>query len=276
MAGITQRSRIAVLGANGRVGRMIMSCGHNHDLIPVIRPDKAGPRDTSWAPGMPLPKNLQCDAVVAAWGVTHGSERDLDTNVSLANQAQKFANAVGAERVVHCSSAGVYGPVQPWTESAKINPTSGYGLAKLRMEQAIRRTPIGPKAVILRIGNVAGADSLFKAGLRSGHVTLDRFPDGRGPIRSYIGPQTLTQVMLWAAVSPDTPPLLNVASSSKVGMEDVARAMGWHVSWRPAADTAQQLCILEIDLLQKYLHLDAETAQPSKIAEEVNSIVEIL
>lgn len=229
-----------------------------------------------WAPGMPLPKNLQCDAIVAAWGVTHGSERDLDTNVSLANHAQDFATAVGAERVVHCSSAAVYGAAQSWIEQAEIATISGYGLAKFRMEQAIRRAPTGPKAVILRIGNVAGADSLFKAGLRSGHVTLDRFPDGRGPIRSYIGPRTLTQVMLWAAVSPDTPPLLNVASISEVGMEDIARAMGWHVSWRPAAVTAQQLGILEIGLLQKYLHLDAETAQPSKIAEEVNSIVEIL
>lgn len=253
-----------------------MSCGQNHDLISVVRPEKAGPRDVSWAPGLPFPRDLQCDAVVAAWGVTHGSKSDLDANVTLVRHAQNFGKAAGAERVVHCSSAAVYGCKTPWTESVKINPVSCYGLAKARMEDAITHATTGPKAVILRIGNVAGADSLFKAGLRDGHVTLDRFPDGRGPIRSYIGPRTLTHVTLWAALSSETPPFLNVAGASEIGMEDIARAMAWHVSWRPATQTAHQHAVLETDLLQKYLHLGDETAQPSRIAEEVNSIVHIL
>lgn len=191
------------------------------------------------------------DAVVALWGVVPGRGRDLNENATLARAAMELGAALGASRVLHCSSGAIYAPgARGLTENATPDPRNPYGVAKVEMERAVASTP-GPAACCLRIGNVAGCDSLFGSLERSAHgahgaptqdgpITLDRFEDGRGPRRSYVSVRDLCAVLdtLVTCDRSDLPDVLNVGGPVAVGMDDIARAAGRDVLWTQAPDTA--------------------------------------
>lgn len=199
----------------------------------------------AWQPGDPVGGLPPADAVVALWGVTPGAGRDLSLNTTLALAAMDLAQAVGARRVLHCSSAAVYpGGSVAACESDAVAPWSPYGVEKARMEAAVadwtRQRPGGPRACCLRMANVAGADSLFAALDRGGTITLDRFPDGQGPRRSYLAPGDLAQAIgaLLRLPAADLPEVVNLAGPTAVAMADVVRAAGQEPAWRPAPEGA--------------------------------------
>ncbi|MGB1033439.1 MAG: NAD-dependent epimerase/dehydratase family protein [Primorskyibacter sp.] len=297
MAGITQdNTGIVVLGASGRVGRMICDLAlkvgpkvaHMTErsvphIIPVVRHTPHGHASSEqiqWRPTDPIPDGLRAAAVIAAWGVTTATNMGHAVNVQLARDAVALAHAIGARRVVHCSSAAVYGaPVDPKQGASETTPPAPlipYGQSKLEMEQAIPAQDASVDgsnvtSVFLRIGNVAGADRLAASG-RSGQViSLDQFPDGRGPRRSYIGPKALVRVMLWAAMARDVPRIVNVSAPHPIGMEDLAHAMGWPITWRPAPDTAIPEVALDTRLLQRLCPLSKESSNPEVIARELHA-----
>ena len=169
-----------MLGASGQIGRFFCAlggtfAGQSAEIIPVFRNTRAFGQGVSWHPGAPVPPGLRADAVVALWGVTRGSDAQLSANSALAEAAIGLARQVGAGRVVHCSSIAVYAPATaPMAEDWPTRPVNAYGLSKLRMEQtALAQSGGGPRSLCLRIGNVAGADSLLAAGRAQGQITLD-------------------------------------------------------------------------------------------------------
>ncbi|WP_435165064.1 NAD-dependent epimerase/dehydratase family protein [Falsirhodobacter sp. 1013] len=133
----------------------------------------------------------------------------LDDNVATAAAAIAEGARRGA-RVFLMSSAAVYGPGdQDFAEDTVLAPVNAYGQAKAQMEALP-----GP-AVILRLGNVAGADALL--GRATGEVILD--PVGvEGPVRSYIGPATLARVLAHLFAAADLPRILNIAEPPPVSM----------------------------------------------------------
>lgn len=102
------------------------------------------------------------------------------------------------------------------------------------MEQAvaIRAQELGVSYCALRIGNIAGIDSIL-GGWRPG-FTLDQFADGRTPQRSYIGALTLAQVLADLVQTPDLPTTLNIASPDVVEMGKLLDAAGLLWVPRPA------------------------------------------
>ncbi|WP_238366348.1 NAD-dependent epimerase/dehydratase family protein [Mesobacterium pallidum] len=223
-----------MLGGSGKVGRRVMACWRGRDARSVITLGRSG-AEVTWAPGDPVP-DVRADAVVALWGVVPRPGRDLSQNAALARAAMDLGAALGADRVLHCSTGAVYAPgATGLTEDAVPDPRNPYGAAKVEMERAAAAIP-APASCCLRIGNVAGCDSLFASLERGGTVTLDRFADGRGPRRSYVAVSDLCALLdrLVACDLSELPALLNVGGAQAVGMDAIARAAGRDVAWTEA------------------------------------------
>lgn len=199
------------------------------------------------------------EVVLGLAGVVPG-RGELSLNAPLGRAAVSIGAATDAKRVFIASSAAVYGPSdQPLREEAPLRPTNAYGAAKHQMEIDVREhvTDLRTGLTILRIGNVAGADALLS---QPGTTRrLDRFTDGQGPRRSYIGPKALadvlSQLVLGAANGQDLPEILNLALPGAVGMDALCRAAGIQVTWTRAPATALPLVALDVAKLEALLPL---------------------
>ncbi|WP_372614067.1 NAD-dependent epimerase/dehydratase family protein [Aquicoccus sp.] len=274
---VTTRQRgLLVLGASGKLGRMLArhwQARGPDDWQASWQYRRDPPANgVEWQPGHAAPGSLSpIGAVLALWGVTPQAggtaTRDLSENAALAIEAMELAATLGAERVLHCSSAAVYLPgPDPLKEDAAGGDINPYGRAKLDMEEAIANWcaahPDGPRAVVMRIGNVAGADSLFAAIRRGkGAVTLDRFDSGEGPWRSYVSLRALAQAIetLLNCAIPPMPLTVNVATQPPLAMEAIARAAGCDVNWRAAPDGAAPMVWLDTGRLARLTALPEES-----------------
>lgn len=256
---------LLVLGANGKLGRLARAVWAVHPpagwrIRSVARHE--GAADLRWAPGDPASDLGHADAIVALWGVTGAG--DMADNARLAQTACALGEAVGARRVLHLSSAAVYGPDgAPWREDTEPAPVSAYGKAKRDMERAIADHPAAGKSVILRVGNMVGADSLFAALSRLEAPALDRFPDGSGPRRSYLTARTLAEALVFLADdSRPVPQVLNLADDGETDMADIVRADGREPGWREAPDNAVAAATLDLARLRGVMNLDPVRAAP--------------
>lgn len=243
------RTRILVLGASGRLGSALR---HRHsseksversvDMIWQTR--RAGPANHSGLEknlvwdilNQDLPSGISADIVLCLAGVVNGDAAALSVNSDLARAALNAGQKIGARRVFLTSSAAVYG-AGPFAEDTDPRPISQYGHAKLEMERVAlswrKNAPEGaPKLTILRVGNVAGSDSVLGQGRR--HVKLDTGPSGQPLLRSYIGPNRLSDMLLdlsqMAASGESVPQFLNVALSSAISLKALLQNAGWSFS----------------------------------------------
>lgn len=254
------RHDLLVTGASGRVGRLLAAVWAK-DASPValqyrepralgggldgLRWELTGGdaplRDWAAEHGAP-------PAMLVLAGATPGTGRDLSSNRALAEACLRAARAVGIGRVLVASSSAVYGEgrARGWAEGDPARPVSDYGRAKLDMEAACAEWRArGLEVCCLRIGNVAGADALL-LNAASPPLRIDRFADGAGPLRSYIGPQSMARVLLALARAPGAlPPVLNLAAPRPVAMADLATAAGLEWRWTKAPATAVQRFTLD-------------------------------
>lgn len=280
---MTQAKRVLLLGASGKLGTMLRVAWNDatplgFELVPVFRVVSDG--GVRWQPGDMPPQVGLVHAVIALWGVTPGQGADLSENRRLALEAQNLGQQLGVERVLHCSSAAIYKPSpHPLSEDTPADPQNDYGRAKLDMERAVSdwyaAHPQGPKPCIMRIGNVAGADSLF-ATMRAGrHVTLDRFADGQGPRRSYIAPEDLLHALVGLLRCPlDSAPLLvNVSAPQATPMRAIAEAAGCGIAWREATENANPIVELDTTRLQKIAPMPSSSAEPDRLLRAWRNLV---
>lgn len=248
-------TRALVLGSTGRLGRIMRRVWTTppdafSSLHWIAR--KPEPGVTAWQPGDPTGALPRADVIIALWGVTAGDEEALALNSTLATTAMDLALDLGASRVLHCSSAAVYpGTSDPLEETDDTDPPRPYGAAKLAMEEAVQAWvqdhPNGSMTCLMRLANVAGADSLFASLDRGGPVTLDQFADDHGPQRSYLAPQDFARALIDLSTCPDRyfPPVVNLAGPRPVAMEAIVRAAERQVIWQPAPDNALQCVSLD-------------------------------
>ena len=262
---------VVLIGASGRVGRMV--CRHWPDpsgLLVARRHQPVATDGLLWAP-LEGPRALldhlsitgvRPAALLMLAGVTPGPGVDdaalMQGNTGLALACLEAAEAAAIDRVLLASSSAIYG-VHPaghaFDETAQVSPVSGYGRAKLAMEALAKPfRAAGMEVCAVRIGNVAGADALLHplaAAMTAPAaprrpIRLDAFADGLGPLRSYIGPETLARVLHALCLHPSAlPEVLNVAASVPVRMQDLARAAGWPCEMVTAAPSAHQCITLD-------------------------------
>lgn len=263
--------RILVLGSTGRVGRLLRlawaQCPPSGVELILQSRDDAGVR---WQKGDPIVFG-PVDAVIALWGVTQGDANELDANVELALIAQQIGRECGAKQVLHCSSVAVYAPKDgPLSEDDPVGPLNAYGKAKLAMEQALASSAGGPEAICLRIGSVAGAESLANSIRRAwdtggSPVTLDRFEDGKGPARSYIAPSDLAEVLIALATKEGVPSVVNIGSPRPVFMAELLQAANHPMHWREAPEGARQYAVLDCARLTDLVDLPDAASAPGHI-----------
>jgi len=253
------------MGATGAIGGALRAAWAEAaptGLRPLwqARRADAAPGWLGWAPlDEPVPALPPLQAVLVLSGVTPGAAAPLSDNAALALAGLEAAAAAGARHVFLASSQAVYTPAgHPLAEGDPVAPLSPYGAAKAEMEEAAARWlatagPGAPGITCLRIGNVAGADLLGRRLGAGRPIRLDRFPDGRGPERSYIGAGGFARVMesLLAAVRAgrELPFALNVAAPRPVAMEALLRAWGQGWSWCDAPPGARQSVRLDVAAL---------------------------
>lgn len=239
--------RLLILGGTGRLGgllRRAWGLGAEAGVAPVWQTRGAAPGAGAWLRFDPLaePEALAAaaraaDVILCLSGVTAGDAGALALNVTLAEAAVAAAEG---RPVFLASSAAVYGAGVPpgaagWAEGDALAPAAPYGAAKVAMEAACGGRP---GVVVLRIGNVAGADALLGRAAPEGGRGLDLFPDGIGPRRAYIGPQALARALArltrLAAAGAELPDVINLALPGTVAMEALLKAAGAPYSARPA------------------------------------------
>lgn len=278
----TENPRVLLLGASGRVGRMVLHHWRQTSAglacVPQFR--AAGtPGSLVWDPLLgPEPLLDMADALggfaamVMLAGVTPGSDKPLALNTLLAEASLRAAAKAGIPRVLLASSSAVYGAGDgaPLAESSPCNPINDYGIAKLEMERACAPWREGGLDLCcLRIGNVAGADALLlniARAARQEAIEIDIFDDGRGPVRSYIGAQTMASVLQSLCLHSGTlPAALNLAAPNPVSMDALADAAGQPWRGRTPAGPAPQSITLDCTALSKLHDFNPKDSAPEEL-----------
>ena len=261
-----------VVGASGRVGRLIARAWALAGQAPTLQ-HRGGalPTDLPQLEWHPLSGTALESGRFRAMIVLAGAVRgDLALNAQLAEACCAAAAQAGIGQVLLASSSAVYGVNggQACREDTPTVPVNDYGRAKLVAEAvAALWRGRGLAVTALRIGNVAGADTLL-ANLQPGQLAkIDCFADGSGPVRSYIGPRTLADVLA-QLLGQDLPPVLNLGAPHPVAMADLAQAAGADWRYQPAPATAHQRITLDCgQLAQHYRFTERQSDAAAMVAE---------
>ena len=271
--------QILVMGATGRIGRALRQIwGHRADVLWQGRSQSRPQADwLIWEPGQPLPK-LRTLVVLA--GVTTGTAQDLAQNSGLAVDLVAAAHRAGIDRVLLASSMAVYGatPFGGADENAACVPLGEYGASKLAMERAaFAAAAPGQGVTALRIANVIGADALGAALLAGKPMTLHRFADGTGPVRSYIGPSSLAQVIdAFHRHRGPLPAVVNVALTPPLAMADLLRTAGVEFGWERATASALARAEMRCDLLQELCPYLPRSVTPAEMVLEMQAFRDVM
>ena len=280
--------RLLILGSSGRLGAMLRTVWGGG---PRIGPDGpsvlwqsrrglAGGGSQAILDPLAAPEALRravaaADVVLSLAGPAVDPAADHGQHAALARAVVDARDAVAAgpdpTPILLMSSAAVYGSrdaAAPLDEGSACVPVGAYGHGKRAMERAVE----GAAAVcVLRLGNVVGADALVGRALPGRPVTLDRFPDGATPTRSYVGPFGLARLLaalVALAARGRLPGVLNVAAGrvEMAALLDAAR-LPWKA--RPAPDGAIRSVILDTARLDALATLPAEARTAAGMVAEL-------
>ncbi len=299
MIAINSQAPLLLLGATGRVGRLLQAAWRQQPPpVDVWTHGRGGNVDVLWDPLKGSNSDLvsaldRCQRVhdghqlrpevaLVFLGVTSANDSAMSLNVDLARAVLSAADAAGIKRVLLASSAAVYGRPSGgmWSEDDPTNPLNDYGQAKKAMEQEAELwRGKGLDICCLRIGNVVGADMLFKNISENADATplvLDRFSDGKGPVRSYLDAVMLTATLQFLANSPrPLPHVLNVAASQPVSMEDMILQVGRTFRWRDAPPSATQHATLDCTRLERFVPEGLLSADAKKMLRRTMRLWEV-
>lgn len=258
---------LIVTGASGRIGRMLRAVwGSKLDGRPILWSARRTGQgiDLPWNIGEEPSPDLPAGALVLHLaGQTSGDAHRLAENRRSAEALCKAAQAAHARRVFLMSSVAVYRPSPlPIDEDATPDPISDYGRAKREAELAAQAA--FPRVTLLRLGNLAGADSLLTSA-RRGTVLLDPV-EGMpgGPERSYIGPgvlaATLAALIARAAAGEVLPETLNIAQAPALAMADLLKAAGADWTFGPPRAQAVPRVAVSVDRLAALVDLPPASA----------------
>lgn len=288
MAILDHQKQCVVMGASGRIGRLLQHRWGGGAARWQSRAALGDDRNSITLDPLADPDALAragegCSVILCLAGPVPGrSCEDMQRHSDLACAAVRCGAAVGA-RVLLASSAAVYGAAVGGQgglcEDQPLAPANAYGAAKAEMEQvaAALGAELGVAVTALRIGNIAGFDAIL-GGWKPG-FQLDLFPDGSTPRRSYIALSTLADVLAALVEMQNLPPVLNIAQPGTVEMAAVLRAAGYAFATRPAPDSAIPEVALDVSRLAGLLEagsIPLPFADPAAMAAEWSMLEPVL
>lgn len=241
----------------------------------LVRQSRGDQAEVGWDPLLSsFPQEhgaFSCFIVLA--GIVPGTGSDLRLNRDLAEAILRAAHDTGVSRVLLSSSSAVYGAPpgrHAFRETDPLEPRNAYGEAKCDMETVCAPWRArGLEICCLRIGNVCGADMLLtnSSRMETGEsLHIDRFDDGAGPERSYIGPATLARVLETLAHHPaPLPETLNVAAPDPVTMAALASLADIPWTWKPAPIGAYQNITLDCERLAELYPFSVSDSDPAEM-----------
>ena len=214
---------LLVLGAGGRVGRLLQSVWRDRDDVVFASrvPSGAQLAWTGTDAVAQLADHGPYRAVLSLVGAPY-SDASLQ-EAQIAGEVIALARDLRVGRVMLTSSAAVYGAEEGlYSEVDPLLGSSPYARSKIALERAVADRP---GTVCLRLGNVAGADSLLRA--RKDTWDLVAWPSGATPRRAYVSPNRFAELLLALVHADQLPSVLNI-SGTAVGIEmgDILDAMG--------------------------------------------------
>jgi len=192
-----------------------------------------------------------CDTVfhlAASVGNTRSIEHPIDDseiNVIGTLRILEAARHAGAKKVVFSSSAGIFGELKtlPIREDHQVEPDSPYGASKLGAEKlCLAYAKLYPMScVCLRYFNVYGVNQRYDAygnvipifAHRIFHdepVTI--FGDGE-QTRDFVSVRDVAQANIKAALAEGVSGAFNIASGTRITINDLARMMYRHAKIEP-------------------------------------------
>ena len=226
-----------------------------------------------------ITKNGPIDVIINLSGITSGSIDNLNLNVALGEATLQMAIEFNIPRVIIASSSAVYGVNDgtPFLENNMPKPINYYGLSKLQMEKRCKDYHAkGLDICIIRVGNVVGADAftrnLFKS-TKKNPVIIQQLNDGSDIMRSYIGIETLAQVLYSLSTATDLLPfILNVAAPIPNSMK--ALAIESKLPWKLNKSLAEKTynVILDCSLLSKLYCFSLEDSNPTIMIHQLKRI----
>lgn len=283
----TNKRNILVVGASSRIGVMLRRLWNsaspaNINFIYQYRSPANLRCELQWEPllgdrALAQYQDRECaiDAMLILSGVTPSSGGDFDLNATLVDACLKAARNNKIKRVLLASSSAVYGINNGvrFTETSNCNPVTTYGYSKLRMEIMASNCLYSEMDICsMRIGNVVGADALLSNNSLN-QLTIDRFVNGRGPIRSYIGPISLASIICrLITFKQRLPRVINIGAPTPVEMASLATAAQLNWSWTRADASAHQNIVLDCDKAAKLFPFSHDISSPDNMVKEWNRL----
>jgi len=219
-------------------------------------------------------------------GETGQDEEHLQAlNVDFVRKLLIRAGCAGVAHVLLASSAAVYGAGKqvPFEEDAPLAPVNAYGRSKTDMEDIAHDLVArgsAPPVTILRIGNVAGSDTLTSvarsAAAKGKPLTLHRFKSGRTALRSYVGPDNLFRfISVLASNPPKTIQTFNICSPLPVRLDHLVSSYKstifpkLYLRDAPAPDTTPEEVVLSAGRLGCFVPMCHSASQPDEMAKQV-------
>lgn len=261
---------LVVTGSGGRLGRLLRRAFAARPA-PDLRIRFSG-RDESaeiqWdILSGPAPDWPRGAVVLHLAGVVGGDEAALAANAAMIGPLAAACRRNAAAGLIFTSTAAVYAPgPAPSAEDRPPQPPAAYGRSKLKAEAALAQAAPGCPVLTLRLGNVVGADALLGPRAEGQAIVLDPVP-GRagGPLRSWIGPLGLAQVLAClarrAAAGQALPPVLNCAAAPPLTMGALLQASGRDWAYGPARPGVVPVHTLAVARLQALCPLPPATPE---------------
>ncbi|QGN54950.1 NAD(P)-dependent oxidoreductase [Novosphingobium sp. Gsoil 351] len=270
--------RILIVGASGRLGGFLRRAWREETtpFVSVFQHRRSEPGALNWsnlAEPAPLLRERAATepfaAMVMLAGALPGRGAAL-SNAGLAEMALSAAHAAEIPRVLLASSAAVYGAGRaPYAEDDPCTPLSDYGADKLAMETVGESwRSRGLEVTSLRIGNVVGADALLGYADMDRAKVIDIYPDGRGPVRSWLGPRDWAKAVAALVRAPGAlPRTINLASEPPFAMDELADAARLNWAARPARADPRQVITLDTSLLGQLTRVPVDTSLEALITQ---------
>lgn len=293
-----EKKKVLLVGSSGRVGRLVcrafdLNDANNFHIVaqyrqrlPLVQfhPGSIERKQVQWDAivNPAIPRALEGQdfaAMILLAGITPKSPGNLDENAIVAKAWLDAALRLGIPKTLIASTSSVYGLGNgvPISESSPLEPVTHYGKAKLAMEQAVEHYRDRMAVCCLRIGNVLGADAVMLNGRAASHekpLLLDQFANGGGPVRSYIDPMTLSEVLMTLVEHNDLPDALNVACPQPAAMQSLIEAAHIPWQWRPADPKANKILVLDCQALHQIHRFDENASEPTILVRRLKRVTD--